>query len=86
MKKTLGLALASAVLSVALFAGTPAFSNEEAAPAAQEITLKDGTKVEVLDGAVSVVGADGTKTPAPDGTHEAADGSKITTKDGKIVQ
>ena len=58
-----------------------------AAPAVEmkEVTLKDGTKVVIEGEAVSVVGADGTKTAAPDGDHELADGSKLTIKDGKLV-
>ena len=41
--------------------------------------------MQVEGDSVSVVNQDGTLTPAPDGTHEAADGKTITTKDGKIV-
>lgn len=51
----------------------------------KEVTLKDGTKVVIEGDAVSVVAADGTKTAAPDGEHELADGTKVTTKDGKLV-
>lgn len=60
---------------------------EMAAPAveAKEATLKDGTKVVIEGDMVSVVGADGAKTAAPDGEHELADGTKVSTKDGKIV-
>lgn len=56
-----------------------------AAAAATEATLKDGTKVSVEGDMVSVVAADGTKTPAPDGVHELADGTKLETKGGKVV-
>ncbi len=58
-----------------------------AAPAVEmkEVTLKDGTKVVIEGDMVSVVAADGTKTAAPDGDHELADGTKVTTKDGKLV-
>ncbi len=87
MKKLLALA------ALGLIALTPALvqANEEAAPAAEaaveakEVTLKDGTKVSVEGESVFVVGADGAKTPAPDGEHELADGTKLTTKDGKTV-
>lgn len=60
--------------------------------------LKDGTIVESptfdVGEAVDIVSEDGTKTPAPDGTHELAlkdsEGNetllKIITKDGKIVE
>jgi|GEM_PF-758376 len=51
----------------------------------KEVTLKDGTKVVIEGEMVSVVGADGTKTAAPDGEHELADGSKVTVKEGKLV-
>ena len=57
----------------------------EHATEAKEVTLKDGTKVVIEGEAVSVVGADGAKTSAPDGEHELADGTKVTTKDGKLV-
>lgn len=50
-----------------------------------ETTLKDGTKVAIEGDMVSVVGADGAKTPAPDGEHELADGTKVKTMAGKIV-
>lgn len=52
---------------------------------ATETTLKDGTKVVIEGDMVSVVGADGVKTSAPDGEHELADGTKVTTMGGKIV-
>ncbi len=68
---------------------------EHAAPAAteaavavveaKEVTLKDGTKVVIEGDMVSVVGADGAKTAAPDGEHELADGTKVTVKEGKLV-
>ncbi len=60
---------------------------EHAAPAAEtkEVTLKDGTKVVIEGEMVSVVAADGTKTAAPDGEHELADGTKVTVKEGKLV-
>jgi hypothetical protein len=57
----------------------------DAAVATKEAALKDGTKVEITGDDVVVVGKDGAKTPAPDATHELADGTKVTTKGGKIV-
>ncbi len=86
--------------ALALIATVPAVahaSEHEAAPAAEaavaaapvveakEATLKDGTKVVIEGDMVSVVGADGAKTPAPDGVHELADGTKVETKEGKVV-
>jgi uncharacterized protein YqgV (UPF0045/DUF77 family) len=51
-----------------------------------EYILKDGTKVMVsaLEVGGSVELADG--TPAPDGTHELADGSMIVVEAGKITE
>lgn len=63
---------------------TPEAAVEHAAEV-KEAMLKDGTKVSIEGDMVSVVAEDGTKTPAPDGEHELADGTKVTTKDGKIV-
>lgn len=66
----------------------PAPAAEAVAPAvveAKEVTLKDGTKVVIEGEMVSVVGADGAKTAAPDGEHELADGTKVTVKEGKLV-
>lgn len=67
---------------------------EAAAPAAEvvvttevkEVTLKDGTKVSIEGESVFVVGADGAKTPAPDGEHELADGTKVKTAGGKVTK
>lgn len=60
---------------------------EAAAPVeAKEVTLKDGTKVSIEGENVFVVGADGAKTPAPDGEHELADGTKVKTAGGKVVK
>lgn len=75
MKKLLSLA----VLAAALAFTTTALANEA-------VELKDGTKVEIKGEDVFVIGADGKATPAPDGTHEAKDGHKITTKGGKLVK
>jgi hypothetical protein len=58
----------------------------EAAVEVKELELADGTKVVVEGDAVSVVDAEGNKTPAPDGEHTLKDGSKVTTKDGKLVK
>ncbi len=58
----------------------------EVAPAAVEHELEDGTKVSVEGDMVSVVAADGTKTPAPDGEHKAKDGTTLTVKEGKLVK
>jgi hypothetical protein len=52
----------------------------------KETTLKDGTKVQVEGDKVFVLDAKGEKKPAPDGTHEAKDGSKLTTKGGLLVK
>ncbi len=52
----------------------------------KELTLADGTKVHVKEGQVTVVGADGTETPAPDGEHTLADGTKIKTMGGVIAE
>ncbi len=83
-----GLALSTAVVAeeAKTEAAAPAATAEAAAPAVTTLELKDGTKVEVAGEAVSVVNADGTKTPAPDGTHELKDGTTVTTKDGKVVK
>lgn len=59
---------------------------EAAAPAeVKELTLADGTKVNVKGEEVFVVGADGTETPAPDGEHALADGTTVKTMGGKLV-
>lgn len=88
MKHTIKLALASLALA-AVLAGYPQLSvsaNTEEQPATQELILQDGTKVIVDGESVYVVEADGSTSPAPDGTHQAKDGSTITTKDGKVVK
>lgn len=51
----------------------------------KEVTLKDGTKISIEGQNVFVVSDDGTKTPAPDGVHDLADGSTITTKGGMLA-
>lgn len=56
------------------------------AAAVTETTLKDGTKVKIDGEAVTVEGKDGKWAAAPDGEHELADGSKVVTKDGKVVK
>lgn len=56
------------------------------APEVKEVTLKDGTKVSIEGENVFVVGADGAKTPAPDGEHVLADDTKVKTMGGKLVK
>ncbi len=53
---------------------------------AKAATLKDGTKISIEGDHVFVVGADGTKTPAPDAEHELSDGMKVKTHNGVIVK
>ncbi len=54
--------------------------------AATSMELKDGTKIQMgANNMVSVMNADGSMTPAPDGAHVLKDGTTITTKDGKKV-
>lgn len=88
MKQGLKLTLASltfvAAIAGASLLSVPAFA--EQAAAMQELVLEDGTKVKVEGESVFVVGADGSTTPAPDGTHSTKDGQTITTKGGKIVK
>jgi len=49
--------------------------------------LKDGTKIETgLDGSVTVVNVDGTRTPAPDGILTLKDGTTISVKNGNKVE
>ena len=97
MKRT--LALMAAALIAAPFGVAVAEDHGHAAPAADaaveaaadavapvEHTLKDGvTKVVVEGDAVFVLGADGTKTPAPDGDHVLADDTVLKTMGGKVV-
>jgi hypothetical protein len=58
------------------------------APAGEvkEVTLKDGTKAVIEGENVFTVAEDGAKTPAPDGEHELADGTKIKVAGGKLVK
>jgi hypothetical protein len=79
-----GLLVATPAVVKAEEAAAPAPAAE--APAAVEAELADGTKVMIEGDMVSVVAADGAKTPAPDGEHTLKDGSKVVTKDGKIVK
>jgi len=44
-----------------------------------------GDKLEVGDD-VTIVTTEGQEMPAPDGTHELADGTKIVTKDSKVTE
>jgi len=70
-------------------AAEAAKTEAKAAPAAKTeakaVELKDGTKVQVEGDNVFVLDSKGERKPAPDGTHEAKDGTKLETKDGKIV-
>ncbi len=91
MKRILAL-FAAAFIAAAPFAAMAEDAHAPAAdaPAAEAVapvehTLADGTKIVVEGDAVSVVAADGTKTPAPDGEHTLADGTKLTTAAGKVV-
>lgn len=59
---------------------------DTAAVEVKEVTLKDGTKVVIEGDMVSVVGADGAKTPAPDGDHEMEDGTMLKTMGGKVMK
>ena len=53
--------------------------------------LKDGTAIRTtgrgfeVGGKLFVIKEDGTSVPAPDGTHELEDGTKVSVKDGEIV-
>jgi len=80
-----GLMFAPAIVKAEEHAA-PAAAAAAEAPAAVEHELEDGTKVSVEGDMVSVVAADGTKTPAPDGEHKAKDGTVINVKDGKLVK
>ncbi len=78
---------APAHADVKVEAVAPAVAAETAAVVeVKEVTLKDGTKVSIEGESVFVVGADGAKTPAPDGEHELADGTKVKTAAGKVVK
>lgn len=83
-----GLLVAAPAVVKAEEAAAPAAPAAPAAeaPAAMEHELEDGTKVVVEGDMVSVVAADGTKTPAPDGEHKAKDGTVLTVKEGKLVK
>lgn len=100
MKKTLFALLAAVAVAPAAFAeeaaataaattAAPAATEAAAtpaAPAAVAAELQDGTKIEITGDMVAVVGADGAKTPAPDGEHTLKDGTKVKTMGGKIVK
>ncbi len=89
MKRTLALlaaALIAAPFGVAVAEETAPAVDAAAAVAPVEHMLKDGvTKVVVEGDMVSVVGADGSKTPAPDGDHVLSDDTVVKTLGGKIV-
>lgn len=81
-----GLLVAAPAIVKAEEAAAPAAAATAEAPAAMEHELEDGTKVSVEGDMVSVVAADGTKTPAPDGEHKTKDGMTLVVKDGKLVK
>jgi hypothetical protein len=93
MNKLLALA-AVGLLSVVSVGAQAEDHATHATPAAEmaapveikEVTLKDGTTVSIEGDNVFVVAADGAKTPAPDGEHELADGTKVKTSGGKVVK
>lgn len=72
------------LLSFAVFAAFLAFSASSFAADATTTELADGTKVEIDGNNVFVIGADGSKTPAPDGEHKTKDGQTLITKDGVL--
>lgn len=96
MNKLLALAAVGLLSVVSIAAQAEEHAAPAAAPAAEahaaapveikEVTLKDGTKVSIEGDNVFVVAADGAKTPAPDGEHELADGTKVKTAGGKVVK
>jgi hypothetical protein len=84
------------ILSLLMIISTPVLAAEATttAPAIETVTeaveitqatLKDGTTISIEGENIFVVSADGTKTPAPDGAHELADGTSLSTKGGKLV-
>ncbi len=82
------LAVAEETAAPAAEAAVEASADAAATAAAEvtEATLADGTKIKIKEGQVTVVGADGTETPAPDGEHTLADGTKVKTVGGAIVE
>lgn len=93
MKKTLFALLTAIAIAPAAFAEeaavpatTTTTTTTQATPAPVAAELQDGTKIEILGDMVSVVAADGTKTPAPDAEHTLKDGTKVKTMGGKIVK
>lgn len=95
MKKLALVLLAASVVPAVAFANDPAPAAKKEAPAmaaaapaaGAPLTLKDGkTSVKVLEGKV-MVSTDGKAwAPAPDGTHELSNGTKITTKGGLEIK
>ncbi len=81
-----GLLVAAPAVVKAEDHAAPAAEAAAETHAAMEHELEDGTKVSVEGDMVSVVAADGTKTPAPDGEHKTKDGMTLVVKDGKIVK
>ena len=89
MKKTLFALLTAIAIAPAAFAEETVAAkaaSEATTPAPVAAELQDGTKIEILGDMVSVVAADGTKTPAPDAEHTLKDGTKVKTMGGKIVK
>lgn len=73
------------VLLASAFIAAIATAQVASAEEATQAQLQDGTTVEIMGDAVSVVEKDGSKKPAPDGKHVLADGKEIEVKDGKLV-
>jgi hypothetical protein len=91
MKKLVILSLIAAIVAMPIAAQAEEKAME-AAPAAghaaaKKVELKDGSWAQIEGDSVKV-SKDGGKTwmAAPDGTWEAKDGAKITTKGGKEVK
>jgi hypothetical protein len=94
MKKNILILAALAVAAPAYFSVqaqadettvTTSTTVETAAPEVVEKMLVDGTKLHVKGDEVFVVGADGTETAAPDGSHTLSDGTVVKTMGGKVV-
>ena len=90
MKKYLMIAAAGVALAAPAFLSAPAVAEDATMEATHEAeavehTLEDGTVVHVKGDHVTVVGVDGTETPAPDGVHTLEDGTTIETHGGMIV-
>ncbi|MCB1681441.1 MAG: hypothetical protein KDI61_04760 [Alphaproteobacteria bacterium] len=64
-----------------------AAADEAAVEAAEvkELTLADGSKIQISNGQATIVDAEGNETPAPDGEHTLADGTTIKTMGGSVI-